>query len=120
MPDNREVINTRVEKLAEAIEDLMLGVCNARSAAGRRLLDEARANLRVSLREFTLPHLRVIDGARQPYGDDVPSEDRVQCKQCLRHHICADLACSYWHAAVKEAVEAARARPPDDDPPMAA
>jgi hypothetical protein len=113
--------NTKIEVLAEALETLMLSVAGSvltkasgekQSALAKRFGKDAREQLRTALRDFLQPALRLVEGgARQPYEDSVPEDDRIACRACHRHFICGDPLCPEWHASLKAHTEV----PPGDN-----
>lgn len=120
--------NTKVEKLADAIEDLAVALTANMTTKGtpsadvRAYADAARSNIRDALREFLMPALTIIEGsARQPYTNDVdnaayvPLEDRVKCGECKRHFICSDTQCPHWHKAVRLSIAPPAMEAPGDN-----
>lgn len=102
--------NKRIECLAEAIENISIGLItktiNATtnpdtiSPIAIKFVDDARAELRSSLREFLLPLLRVVE-PRQGYQPDTPESEMPLCLECQRHFVCADRLCPHWQKALK-------------------
>ena len=120
-------VNTRVEGLAEAIENLAIGVgASALEKVGAKkskevqaFIAQARTELRGALREFLTPLLRVVDGARQPYSPETPAEDRVICGFCKKDHMCSQPNCERWHSAVRAKIAEATGQG-DEEPDDAA
>lgn len=113
--------NTKVETLADAIESLVMGVASsiisktegkAPSDIAAKFMVDARFNVRVALRDFLIPALRLVE-PRQPYTNDTESigfinkDERVKCGECNRHFICADTRCPHWHKAVRQTINPA-------------
>lgn len=119
--------NTRIEELAEAIENLAIGISasamhkvNPEQAASKEVqqfMKDARTEIRQKLRGFMIPSLRVVE-PRQPYNEAVPIMDRVICGFCKKDHICSQPNCKQWHDSVKAKVAAVVSG--DDKPPDAA
>jgi hypothetical protein len=103
--------NAKVERLADAIEDLAVALAANLAASPpssdlRDLCQAARDNIRVALREFLVPALHLMDGgARQDYTADVETSDRVKCGECGREKVCSDTNCPHWHKAIGEAIQ---------------
>jgi hypothetical protein len=124
--------NTKVELLAEAIENMALQI------TVRQFLRQdspgvvdSRQELRVALRAFLQPALRVIEGGLDQQHDPYVSlEDRPTCKKCGQHMPCDIKNCQAWHQAVRVKVgskidelqalrkenETGESDPGDDDP----
>lgn len=100
---------TRIEVLAEAVENLALGIASkmvarAKDTEPRPMVDDfvasARQQLRDALKEFLSPMLRLIDNGPRQHD----TENRAMCAECNRHFICADSNCPHWHKAIRIAV----------------
>jgi hypothetical protein len=103
---------TRLEGVAEAMEDLTNAVVSARMLPDRptrsmvdkaqREVVEARAALKDAMAEFTKPMLRVIEGGRQGYADGTADADKPLCGTCYKNTPCAALNCKHWAKAVRK------------------
>lgn len=110
MADVVAAANTRIEKLADAIENVAIGLItktinttaspNSISPLAIKFVDDARAELRSSLRDFLQPLLRIVE-PRQGYQPDTPESEMPLCLECQRHFVCADRLCPHWRAALK-------------------
>jgi hypothetical protein len=106
--------NTKVEVLAEAIENIAIAIAaDALQKVGgkdlkaiRDRLDAERKSVREALREFLRPALRVVEPQR--YEADFPSKDKVICEFCKKDHPCRIQNCHHWHASVRERLNEVR------------
>lgn len=121
--------NTKIEELAEALENLSIGVSSsalnkvdsdqAPHPMVRQFLEDARLDIRVKLAAFLQPALNLIEGGvRQPYPSDTPAGDIVTCEKCKHAFICSDTSCPWWHKAVRKHEEEKLAAE-DDGPEVA-
>lgn len=119
--------STRTEELAEAIENLCIGICSdaLQKVTGenhkkiKNFLADSQRDLRTALAGFHAPALRVVGGA-QRYSEAIPPEDRVHCNKCGADHICANLQCDDWHASIRAKIASAVGVDDDEDGPEAA
>lgn len=119
---NRETRDsTKIESMAESIESMALAVASVMIARCKgdvskplqTCLDNARTDLRQTLREFLAPALRLASGAHQE-NQVVSDAERVRCSRCSRTQPCSD-NCMSWHRTIR-----APDKEPDDEPPRAA
>jgi hypothetical protein len=117
--------NSRVEALAEAIENLAIGVsATAMEKVGgqsnkqvRDFIASARVELRSKLREFLTPSFNIIDGGLGRYPEYVAKEDRVTCGSCGNDFRCGP-SCEHWASAVRAKIgESVGHDGEDDEPP---
>lgn len=110
----KSAAETRIETLTEAIEALCLSsvvLQEAESGPSKREKDrrakdheDAREALRVALREFTSPLVRLISGGLQK--QEATGDDRVVCGECSQEAPC-HRNCCFWHAAIAKKIDTA-------------
>lgn len=111
-PTHSPAQNTKVEELAEAIENMALGILATKSnpakpasKLAKDFLTAARADVRAKLQAFLVPALNLIEGGpRQGEQEDREPDDRIMCPACKRHSICADIRCPNWHKAIQAGI----------------
>lgn len=111
-PAHSPAQNTKVEQLAEAIENMALGILATKSnpasppsKLAKDFLASARADIRTKLQAFLVPALNLIEGGpRQGEQEDREPDDRIMCAACKRHSICSDIRCPNWHKAIQAGI----------------
>lgn len=94
MPDPREVANTKVERIAEAIEDL-----------AREPTDATGEELRTALREFLQPIVTLITlGPTQDQTDETMAKKDRTCTKCKKTTRCKP-NCPDWHGSIRQRIE---------------
>jgi len=114
---------TRVEQLTETLDGFITATVLLREAENdncpRKERDrltadhaDARAELKLALREFTRPLVRLIEGHAQDTGK---GDDAVKCPECGAMASCNPGKCGHWAAAIREKIDTAKLESEDGD-----
>lgn len=96
MSDPREVANTKIERVAEAIENI-----------GAEVSDGTREELRSALRDFLQPMLTLVSlGPTQGQTDATMVKKDRTCAKCKKTVRCKP-NCPDWHGSIRQRIEGA-------------
>jgi hypothetical protein len=108
--DPRTITNTRIEAIAEAVENMAVGIAAKQIARSKStdgstppILDafvtDAQIELRKALSEFLRPLVRLVDAEPQKQQVDA-GDPGVVCANCLGHFPCGS-TCEHWALAIR-------------------